>query len=229
MPARRRSATSIPAACVLSLLALCVPMPELKAEGPVAETGPTHCALGLSLTESASHLRLTEPEPELVVEGLSDGILDQPQYVSADKFRAKIYAFAEARTQRAFQAREHIGAAYRVNVLATRQDAAVMTSGVIAHPVRTGSGAWPDLSDTVRIAYIGSLAEGAVFEPTQAGTPLTVSISQASASCLARRLVNMRVGFRQRLICPPHRDFVHPKFPIELTLIYSSSLLEILE
>ena len=39
----------------------------------------------------------------------------------------------------------------------------------------------------------------------------------------------MRVGSAQRLVCPPERDFFHPKVRIGSTLIYDIELLEVLE
>ena len=228
-----RFADRLPAACGAACLALCMAaaLTALQPEEPelATEDDRTLYALGLSLAEAVSGFRLSGPELELVSEGLADGVLERTPRVSADAYRAKIDALAAARTESAFQQRERAGRAYRKEVLATRQDAVQTPSGAIAIPVRAGSGARPGLSDLVKITYRGSLADGTVFERTQPGKSLAVSVSRAAVPCLTEGLLRMRVGSRQRLLCPPHRDFVHPKVPIGSTLVYDIELLEILQ
>ncbi len=55
-----------------------------------------------------------------------------------------------------------------------------------------------------------------------------VSVSRAFVPCLTEGLLRMGVGSRQRLLCPPQRDFVHPKVPVGSTLVYDIELLETL-
>ncbi len=209
-------------------MAAALPALQPKEPEPATEHDRTLYALGLSLAEAVSRFYLSGPELELVSEGLADGVLKRPPRVSADAYRAKIDALAAARTESAFQQRERAGRAYRKQVLAARQDAVQTPSGAIAIRVRGGSGARPELSDSVKIAYRGSLADGTVFERTQPGKPLAVSVASAAVPCLTEGLLRMRTGSRQRLLCPPQRDFVHPKVPVGSTLVYDIELLEIL-
>ena len=214
-------------------LALCIAasLPALQPEEPelVTEGDRTLYALGLSLAEAVSRFRLSKSELELVSKGLADGVLDRSPRVSADAYRAKIDALAATRLESAFQQREHAGRAYRAKVLGTCPDAVQTPSGAVAIPVRAGSGARPDLSGSVRIAYRGSLTDGTVFERTEPGKSLAVRVAQGAMPCLTEGLLRMRVGSRLRLACPPHRDFFHPKVPIRSTLIYDIELLEVFE
>ena len=231
MPAGR-SADSLPAcgaACLALWMAASLPALQLEEPELAAEDDRTLYALGLSLAEAVSGFHLSKSELVLVSEGLADGVLDRPPRVPAEAYLARIDALAAARMESAFQQREQAGRAYRTKVLATRQDAVQTPSGTIAVPVSAGSGARPDLSDSVRITYSGSLTDGTVFERTQPGKSLAVSVSQAAMPCLTEGLLRMRVGSRLRLACPPHRDFFHPKVPIGSTLIYDIELLEILQ
>ena len=228
-----RFADRLPAGCAAACLALCMPgsLLALQPEEPelATEDDRTLYALGLSLAEAVSGFRLSGPELELVSNGLADGVLERSPRVSVDAYRARIDALAAARTESAFQQRERAGRAYRKEVLASRPDALQTPSGAIAIRVRAGSGARPELSDSVKITYSGSLADGTVFERTLPGKPLAVSVSRAAVPCLTEALLRMRVGSRQRLLCPPQRDFVHPKVPVGSTLVYDIELLEILQ
>ncbi len=232
MPAGR-FADWLPAACGVAWLALCMAsfLPALQPEASelATEDDRTLYALGLSLAEAVSGFRLSGSELELVSKGLADGVLDRSPRVSADACRARIDALAAARTESAFQQRERAGRAYRKEVLASRQDAVQTPSGAIAIRVRGGSGARPELPDSVKITYSGSLADGTVFERTQPGKSLAISVSRAAVPCLTEGLLSMRVGSRLRLLCLPHRDFVHPKVPVGSTLVYDIELLEILQ
>lgn len=232
MPAGR-FADWLPAACGVAWLALCMAsfLPALQPEESelATEDDRTLYALGLSLAEAVSGFRLSGSELALVSKGLADGILDRSPRVSANAFRARIDALAAARTESAFQRCERAGGAYCEEGHATRQDAVQTPSGAIAIPIRAGSGARPGLLDLVKITYSGSLADATVFERTQPGRSLAVSVSRAVVPCLTEGLLRMRVGFRQRLLCPPQWGFVPPKVPVGSTLVYDIELLEILQ
>ena len=232
MPAGR-FADRLPAASGAACLAVCMPgsLPALQPEEPelATEDDRTLYALGLSLAEAVGGFRLSGLELELVSKGLADGVLERSPRVSADAYRARIDALAAARTESAFQRRERAGRAYFEEVLASRQDAVQTPSGAIAIRVRGGSGARPELSDLVKLTYRGSLTNGTVFERTRPGKSLAVSVSRAAVPSLTEGLLRMRVVSWQRLLCPPHRDFVHRKVPVGSTLVYDIESLEILQ
>ena len=215
------------------LLALCAlaSMPGLHAKGReiVTEEDRTLYALGLSIAESVSRFQLTESELELVVRGLEDGVLGRQAGTQPGRYRAKIDELATVRLDRAFREKERLGAKFRSKALAAHRGAVITPSRAIAIPLRAGSGAVPGTSDTVRIAYKGSLIDGTVFDRTRPGESLTVGVADAAIPCLTEGLLRMRVGSAQRLVCPPERDFFHPKVRIGSTLIYDIELLEVLE
>ena len=190
------------------------------------EQDRTIYALGLALAESVNRFQLTESELALVSRGLSDGVMEQAQ-IRLDEYAAKIDALVEARSDRAFRQRERTGTAFRSRALATLQGAVKTESGAIAIPVREGSGARPDTKDRVRIIYEGRLLDGTVFDRTEANTSLIVTVGDTAVPCLTEALRRMQVGAVQRMICPPARDFFHPRIEVGSTLIYDIELLQI--
>ena len=66
--------------------------------------------------------------------------------------------------------------------------------------------------------------DGVVFNRTQPGEALTVPLEAGVLPCLAEGLRLMRVGSARRLICPPLRDFFHPRIKIGSTLIFDIEL-----
>ena len=211
-------------------LSVWAPVPALHAEGQelATEEARTLYALGLSIAESVSRFQLTESELELVARGFADGVLNRPADIQPRQYSSKINELANARLDRAFREQERIGAAFRSKALAEHRDAVMTPSKAIAIPLRTGTGAVAVASDTVRIAYKGSLIDGTVFGRTQPGESLTVGVSDAAIPCLSEGLLRMRPGSAQRLVCPPERDFFHPKVRTGSTLIYDLELLEVL-
>ena len=214
----------------LALLAL-TPMPVLHAEGLqlATEEDRTLYTLGLSIAESVRRFQLTESEFELVARGLEDGVLNRQARVRIGQYASKIDELAKDRLDKAFREQERSGAEHRSKVLAAHRDAVRTPSGAIAIPLRAGSGAVPSLSDTVRIAYQGTLPDGTIFDRTQPGESLIVDVSDAAIPCLKEGLLRMRAGAAQRLVCPPERHFFHPRVRTGSTLIYDIELLEVLE
>jgi len=204
--------------------------PDLRVEAKdlASEDDRAFYALGLALAESVSRFDLSAAELELVVQGLADGVGNRSQ-VRFDNYSRKVEALAKKRLNRTFEEQERAGAKFRAKTLAAYRNSVMTESGMIAIPVREGTGAKPDLADTVRISYEGSLVDGTVFDRTQAGTPLTVPIEAAAMPCLKEGLQRMRVGAAQRLICPPVRGFSHPRIKAGSTLIYDIELLGIVE
>lgn len=206
------------------------PLPALHAQqGLATDEDRTLYALGLSIADSVSRFQLTESELALVQQGLADGVLHRSLGIQPGQYGPMIDELVHARVDRAFREEERIGAAFRAKAVAAHRAAVRTPSGAVAIPLRTGTGAVPGASDTVRIAYKGSLIDGTVFGRTQPGESLTVGVSDAAVPCLAEGLLRMQVGSAQRLVCPPERDFFLPGVRTGSTLIYDIELLEIFE
>lgn len=56
-----------------------------------------------------------------------------------------------------------------------------------------------------------------------------MTVGDAAVPCLTEALKRMQVGAVQRMICPPARDFFHPRIDVGSTLKYEIELLEIVK
>jgi FKBP-type peptidyl-prolyl cis-trans isomerase FkpA len=84
------------------------------------------------------------------------------------------------------------------------KDATVVTaSGLSYLSLKEGTGGAPKATDTVRVHYRGTLANGQEFDSSyKRGQPAEFPLNQVIA-CWTEGVQMMRVGGRARLICPP--------------------------
>ena len=82
-------------------------------------------------------------------------------------------------------------------------DSEVLPSGVkIAH-INMGSGANPKASDTVKVHYRGTLADGKEFDSSyKRNAPASFPLGRV-IPCWTQGLQKMKVGGKARLVCPP--------------------------
>lgn len=88
---------------------------------------------------------------------------------------------------------------------AQAQPAAVtLPSGLIYQSLQEGSGASPSATDTVRVHYRGTLADGGKeFDSSYArGEPAEFPLNRV-IPCWTEGLQKMKVGGKARLTCPP--------------------------
>jgi FKBP-type peptidyl-prolyl cis-trans isomerase FklB len=91
---------------------------------------------------------------------------------------------------------------------AQRDGVTTLPSGVQYESLASGDGPQPDPSDTVEVRYVGSLADGRVFDSTDgAGGPTRLRIEDISVPGLREALLLMRVGDRWRVVIPPSMGF----------------------
>ncbi|MHB1199471.1 MAG: FKBP-type peptidyl-prolyl cis-trans isomerase [Polaromonas sp.] len=101
------------------------------------------------------------------------------------------------------------------SVLALLAVAALASSALAAAPAETlpsgvkvvhtveGTGAQPKASDTVRVNYRGTLADGKEFDSSyQRGKPASFPLSRV-VPCWTEGLQKIRVGGKATLTCPP--------------------------
>lgn len=86
-----------------------------------------------------------------------------------------------------------------------RQAAVPVTtaSGLVYESVVEGSGASPAATDTVRVHYRGTLADGREFDSSYArGTPAEFALNRV-IPCWTEALQRMKPGGKAKLTCPP--------------------------
>ena len=82
-------------------------------------------------------------------------------------------------------------------------DGEVLPSGVKITHLSNGSGANPKASDTVKVHYRGTLADGKEFDSSyKRNAPATFPLGRV-IPCWTQGLQKMKVGGKAQLVCPP--------------------------
>ena len=117
--------------------------------------------------------------------------------------------------------------------LGAAQAAAPVTtaSGLVYESLKDGTGAAPKASDTVRVHYQGTLADGKEFDSSYSrGRPTELPL-EALIPCWQEVLQQMKPGGAVRIVCPPETAYgsrgVAGKIPPDSTLNFVIELLEV--
>jgi FKBP-type peptidyl-prolyl cis-trans isomerase FkpA len=83
------------------------------------------------------------------------------------------------------------------------QAAQTLPSGLVYQSLKNGTGASPKATDTVRVHYHGTLADGKVFDSSvQRGQPAEFPLNRV-IPCWTEGVAMMKVGGKAKLTCPP--------------------------
>ncbi len=86
---------------------------------------------------------------------------------------------------------------------AVAADGEVLPSGVKITHLSNGSGASPKASDSVKVHYRGTLADGKEFDSSyKRNAPATFPLGRV-IPCWTQGLQKMKVGGKAQLVCPP--------------------------
>ncbi len=86
---------------------------------------------------------------------------------------------------------------------ALAQPAVTTPSGLVFQSLQEGSGASPAATDTVRVHYRGSFADGREFDSSyKRGEPTEFPLHRV-IPCWTEGVQRMKVGGKARLTCPP--------------------------
>ncbi len=199
------------------------------AEGPKTEDQKTLYAVGLVLARQLSIFRLTPTELEFVQQGITDGVTGKTPAVKLEDYTQKIQTLANAR-RNAYG--EKLAAASKELVeKAAKEKGAVKTkSGLIYLPLREGKGTAPAATDTVKVNYRGTLADGTEFDSSyKRGQPTELPLNRA-IKCWTEGLQMMKPDGEARLICPAHLAYGERgtgMIPPNATLVFDVELLEV--
>jgi FKBP-type peptidyl-prolyl cis-trans isomerase FkpA len=85
----------------------------------------------------------------------------------------------------------------------TRSGAVTTPSGLIYRSLRDGSGPSPAASDSVKVNYRGTLADGREFDSSYArNEPASFALDHV-IKCWTEGVQRMKVGGKAELVCPP--------------------------
>ncbi|MBP7147728.1 MAG: FKBP-type peptidyl-prolyl cis-trans isomerase [Acidobacteria bacterium] len=203
--------------------------PELK-----SEDDKTLYAMGLMLNErtNLSMLHLSESELRVLADGLIDGALGRPPKADLTTYGPKIQALAQARVGAVAAAEKEASKAF-LDKAAAEPGAKRTESGIIFRELKPGTGASPQLSDTVKIHYHGTVRDGTVFDSSvERGTPAEFRLA-ALIPCWKEALPMMKVGGKVHIVCPSDQAYGDqgspPKIPPGAALAFDIELLDIVK
>ena len=117
---------------------------------------------------------------------------------------------------------------------AAEKGATKTASGLIITTLTAGTGPAPQVSDTVKVHYQGTLADGTVFDSSlQRGEPITLPLAGGIIKCWSEGVPLMKVGGKSRLVCPPDLAYGDqgrpPRIKPGATLVFEIEVLEIVK
>jgi FKBP-type peptidyl-prolyl cis-trans isomerase FkpA len=175
-------------------------------------------ALGVSIGKTFS---LSPEEIAAMQAGLKDGSTGKAS-IDMAQWQPKIGALAQARMAK--KSAEYLEKA------AAEPGATKLPSGLIYRETRPGTGASPQATDTVKVNYRGTLADGTEFDSSyKRNEPATFALNGV-IPCWTEGLQHMKVGGEAQLVCPAnlaYGDRPMPGIPPGSTLIFHVELLDV--
>jgi FKBP-type peptidyl-prolyl cis-trans isomerase FkpA/FKBP-type peptidyl-prolyl cis-trans isomerase FklB len=201
--------------------------PELK-----SDEQKTLYALGLVISQNLATFALSPADLEVVLAGVSDGVLKKDYKVDVQTYGPKIPALQTARASAAATVEKKAGQAF-LDKAAAEKGATRTASGMIIMTVKAGNGASPKATDRVKVHYQGALTDGTVFDSSvQRNEPLTLALSGV-IKCWTEGVPMMKVGGKSKLVCPSDIAYGDQGRPPVIkpgaTLVFEIELLEIVK
>ena len=224
-PAPRRAPASPPAAPAATTA---VKAPAPAAVAPMTDEQKTVYALGLLVQRSFRQFDLTASELEIVKRALTDAAASKPA-VELTEWGPRVEPLARARAARV-AAREKTAGAEYVARAAAQAGAVQSASGLVYREVAAGTGESPKASDTVKVHYRGTLADGSEFDSSYARNEPAEFPLRGVIPCWTEGVQKMKVGGKARLVCPSdlaYGDEGNQAIPGGAALAFDVELLEI--
>jgi FKBP-type peptidyl-prolyl cis-trans isomerase FkpA/FKBP-type peptidyl-prolyl cis-trans isomerase FklB len=199
---------------------------------PKTEEQKTLYAIGLALSNGLASFALTEAELELVMSGLSDGVLNRERKVDLQTYGPRIQELQKARASTVAAAEKKTGQAF-LDKAAAEKGATKTASGLVMTTLKPGTGESPKATDRVKVHYHGTLIDGTVFDSSvQRKEPATFTLNQV-IPCWTEGVQKMKVGGKSRLVCPAEIAYgergAGGKIRPGATLVFEVELLEIVK
>jgi FKBP-type peptidyl-prolyl cis-trans isomerase FkpA len=188
-------------------------------------------ALGLILSQNLASFNLSAADLDAVRAGLTDGILKKDPKIPLSEWGPRIQGLQASRLSVLAAAERKSGEAFLAKA-AAEKGATKTASGLIITMLTTGTGPAPKASDTVKVHYQGTLADGTVFDSSlQRGEPITLPLAGGVIKCWSEGVPLMKVGGKSRLVCPPDLAYGDqgrpPRIKPGATLVFEIEVLEI--
>jgi len=201
--------------------------PELK-----SDEQKTLYTLGFVISQNLASFALSPADLEVVLAGVSDGVLKKDSKVDVQTYGPKIPALQTARASAAATVEKKAGQAF-LDKAAAETGATRTASGMIITTVKAGDGASPKATDRVKVHYQGALTDGTVFDSSvKRNEPLTLALTSV-IKCWTEGVPMMKVGGKSKLVCPSDIAYGDQGRPPIIkpgaTLVFEIELLEIVK
>ncbi|MGZ8405057.1 MAG: FKBP-type peptidyl-prolyl cis-trans isomerase [Nitrospira sp.] len=197
---------------------------------PANDDQKTLYALGLAISQSLGTFSLSDAELDMVKNGLTDGVLKRPPKADLQTFGPKIQQLQQSRVALVADGEKKAGAAFLAKA-ASEKGATKTESGIVITTIKPGTGTVPKATDTVKVHYHGTLADGTVFDSSiKRGEPATFPLNKV-IKCWTEGVQQIKVGGKSRLVCPSNLAYGDGGSPPIIkpgsTLVFEVELLEI--
>ncbi len=197
---------------------------------PQTEDQKTLYALGLSVGRSLGLFNLTDEELEYVRAGIYAQVKGETPAVDLSSYGPKIQGLAMARQTAKSSAEKETGKAYQDKI--AQEPGAVKTeSGLIYVEMKSGTGASPKPTDSVKAHYRGTTIDGKEFDNSWKRDEPAIFPLNGVIKCWNEGLQRMKVGGKARFVCPAELAYGDRGAPPDIkggaTLIFEVELLEI--
>ena len=175
---------------------------EKTAEAALTEDQKTLYALGVWLAQKADVFSLTATDLKFVQMGIKDAVLGRKPQADLAVYGPKLNDLAQARIKVKADKEKQKAKAF-LDKMAKETGAQKSPSGLIYFEVKTGTGAAPSPTDTVRAYYQGTLVDGTVFDASSrhGSAPLEFALNGV-IPCWTEGIQKMKVGGKAKLVCP---------------------------
>jgi len=180
----------------LAVPAAAIAAPELK-----SDDDKVIYVMGIAMGRSVPPMGLSEREIEILYKGLSDQLAGRELAVEPTEYGPKVQALVETRLA-AMASEERAASSEFVKQAAAVKGARTTESGLIYLDVSEGSGAKPQVTDSVTVHYTGTLRDGSVFDSSRKrGQPASFALNRV-IPCWTEALQRMKVGGKATIVCP---------------------------
>jgi FKBP-type peptidyl-prolyl cis-trans isomerase len=189
-------------------------------------------AIGLSIARSLEGFALTPAEVETVMAGIREGLSGKPPAQKLDeKAQDNLRGFMQARMTELADKEKVKGAAY-LDKAAKEKGAVKTAGGAIVVPIKEGSGAAPEATDTVKVHYVGTLVNGKKFDASRdhGDQPVQFPLNGV-IKCWTEALQKMKVGGHAKVVCPSETAYGErgspPTIPGNAVLTFDVELVDV--
>lgn len=219
-------------ALTVAFCLLVVSVTTLSADEPALDTEDkkTLYAIGIAMSRQLSNFGLSADDLTMIERGLEDGLLGRDSEVDLEGYGQRIEQFLSSRLDAQTDREKEAGQQFR-DKMAQQPDAVITDSGLIYFEIEPGTGQAPTATDTVRVNYHGTFADGRVFDSSrESGEPAVFGLGGV-VPCFAEGIQRMQVGGKAKLVCAPELAYgdqgFPPLVPPGATLVFELELLEL--